>query len=140
MQLPLVLPLRPSASLAAVLFLGHGLAVVALLACELPLLVKMALIGLIAISGVFSLRHHALYLKGPESLVLRQDGKLDLMLGAGITHTLQVLPQSVVHVWGVVLRLHADDQRMTLILLPDALGSECHRKLRVWLSWQAGKS
>ncbi|QDX80406.1 hypothetical protein B9N43_03490 [Denitratisoma sp. DHT3] len=140
MDLPVTLRLRPSATLAAVLLLGHGLAVAAVLPCELPLPAKWALIGLIGVSCAHSLWRHALHRGGVRALILRQDGKVDLIAGPsagdGTAPTLEPDAETSVHVVGVVLRLRSDKRRLTLVLPPDALDAGCHRKLRVWLNWR----
>ncbi|CAB1369375.1 protein YgfX [Denitratisoma oestradiolicum] len=140
MQLPITIALRPSASLTAVLLLGHGLALAAVFPCDLPLAGKGLLILLLVLSSFHAVARHAWHRDGPASLILRRDGRMELAWADDSNLELEVVPPTTVHAWLIVLRLRTGRQQRNLVLPPDALGVDNHRKLRVWLCWKAGNT
>ncbi|HQR03203.1 MAG: hypothetical protein JSR19_10025 [Proteobacteria bacterium] len=77
----------------------------------------------------------------PVALLPGEAGSIELHFRSGITENWQIGPDSVVWSWMVVLDLRRGGQRSRrMVLMPDHLGDEGHRKLRRWLRWQTGKA
>lgn len=136
MQLPMTMELRPSVSLAAVLLLGHGLALVGVLPCNLPLIAKGLLILLLVLSCTHGVVRHAWHRNCPGALTLRRDGRMELVWSDGRAFELDVDSRTMVHPWLIVLRLRSGRWMENLVLSSDVLGADNHRKLRVWLRWK----
>lgn len=136
MQLPITIALRPSVSLAAVFLLGHGLAMAAVFSCDMPLSGKGLLILLLVISLLHVVLYYAWHRNGPVYLILRRDGCMELAWDDGRNLELEVAPQTTAYAWLIVLQIQTGRQRRSLVLPPDALGDENHRRLRVWLRWK----
>lgn len=131
------IPLHPSRSLKAALFLAHVLAVIAVAESGFPS-AAVLFFGLVATASL--LRH----LRAGRfcALKLHPDGRLELKahykqaqdewIPAGLLAGATSLP------WLAVMRLRLPEgQTQSLILPRDAVGSEGHRRLRLWLRWQA---
>lgn len=139
MRLPVTLSLRPSATLAAVLFLVHGLAAIMVLVTDLSPVIKLALWIALAFSDWRSVFVHALR-HGEQALVaitLRSDGELEVEYRNGELARVLVDDRSTVFSWLVVLLMKRDGRTLAVTLPHDALGEESHRQLRLWLRWVA---
>jgi toxin CptA len=134
-HLPLVLALRRSRRLDGLLLALHLLAFCLLPPLALPGAVRLALALLVLISLLIT--HAALRRQAGCVLRLGAHGAIELMqkVGAGGTVMLDarttLLPGLIV----LVLR-RAEGGRVVLPLLPDSLGAEDFRRLRLWLRAQ----
>lgn len=136
MQLPVTLRLKPSPILAGMLVLGHSLAALGVVLTGLPRDVVLPVVILLALSLGFSLGRSVFH---PPilALMLKADGTLDVERRDGSCAAARVNPQTTVFPWLVALLLRAEGRNMGVALLPDALGREGHRQLRLWLRWRA---
>ena len=134
MQFPVFIELRRSFIYSFVTCCMHGVAAVCLLAVPLDWFWHLILLSPIAGSLWFSLRpgrYTSLRLVvGEELAFLDVDGA---RVGA------ELLPESTVFTWLVVLRFKIEGQRKThaLTLLPDPMSRDEFRTLRLWLRWSA---
>lgn len=141
MQLPCRIPCRTSTTLVWLLAIVHGgvaMALALLVAERRELLWFLAALWpLIVFSLAWQLRR--LYgSRSVVSLMLRQDGAIDLQRKDGVLLQGRVLPQTTVISWLVVLLLRQENGRtLALTLLPDALAVDDFRQLRLWLRWMA---
>lgn len=72
------------------------------------------------------------------ALNLQSDGQLEYHYQDGSIVTAHVESESTVMPWLVILLLRSTNgQRISLVLLPDAVASEDFRRLRLWLRWRA---
>lgn len=133
MQLPVTLTLKPSRILATLLVLAHGLVVAE--AASLPGTIAAPVVILVLLSLVLSLRRHA-YRLPVSALTLKADGTLEVE-GRASRGIVEVDRRTTVHSWLVILLLRSGNRGVSLVLPPDALGSEAHRQLRLWLRWKA---
>jgi hypothetical protein len=136
MQLPLRLQLRPSRCFFAFLAGGHILAGVAVCLLPLPMLLRAG--GLVLLGLLFIRQWHACARHLP-GLLLRRDGRLELMSGGAPPVVADIEGDTLVWPWLVVLHLRTEDgARRALPLFPDAFdATDAHRRLRVWLRWRA---
>ncbi|MDO9600772.1 MAG: hypothetical protein Q7J02_00505 [Rhodocyclaceae bacterium] len=150
MDFPLTIPLRVSRRLVTLLALAHLLAIVAILPLMLAWPLRLAMIGLVAVSLVYFLgRQLRLSI---TALHLGALGELDIetKVGAGgwfgrpaeapkvgAGETAAILPQTTVLSSVIVLRLRKSGQLLTLPLLPDSTGATAYRQLCLWLKWRA---
>ena len=130
------LALRPSVSLTAFLFVGHGVAMASVwpLMAVVPLLWLLPVLLLISLAGqCWKVWHPPVHLLGMEGRTL-QLGMADGSWLKGL-----VLAHSVVLPWLMVLHIRIDGcRRDKVFVLPiDALGNESHRLLRRWVLWQS---
>ncbi|MDR2614086.1 MAG: hypothetical protein LBC91_01995 [Candidatus Accumulibacter sp.] len=130
MRFPVFIELRRSSLLAGALCLMHGAAACAVLVLPWPLPARLALLIALAASLAHSLRP-------PRFLALRlhRDGLIECVLPDETCLPARPLPDTAVFSWLVVLRLEAEDQTISLPLLPDHLSREEFRLLRLWLRW-----
>lgn len=137
MQLPLRLQLKASRSSLLFLAGGHILAGVAV--CFLPLSqgVRLALLFLL---GLLLVRSWRRLNRAFPALLLRRDGKLELLYSQGEPLPAEASRETVVWPWLVVLHLRNDGRRLApLLLFRDSLvGVDAHRQLRMWLRWAKG--
>ena len=138
MQLPLSIPLLKSRQLLALMILSHGLAAGALLPLALPVTVRLALLGLVALSLFFTL-----YIQAHPPVVglrLGSRGELEVerKVGAGGTAIQKAIiePHTAILPGLIVLLLRCDGKRLALPLLPDSLDVDLNRQLRLWLQWR----
>lgn len=136
MHLPVTLPLKPSLSLIFALGAAHGLAMLGLFAIGLPLAPKVLAALLLVLSLAW--RVHCLIVRPPcRALTLRADGSLALERTDGNHGEAEMLGDTTVLPWLVVLSLRLDGERLSLALPPDSLAGDGHRLLRLWLRWRA---
>lgn len=134
MQLPLVIPLRPSRLLLDIVIAAHLGASAVVWPLSLP---DSATIGLLA-GIVLSLVMAVLRIRRCpyEALRLGRGGELELEQKIGTGDTALVQSQTVVLPGLIVLRLRVGGRSLVLPLLPDTTGTEAHRQLRLWLRWR----
>lgn len=139
MQLPLRLQLKASRSYLIFLAGGHILAGVAVCFLPLPQGIRLVLLPLLVLLLVRSWRRCN---RGLPALLLRRDGKLELLPVQGEPQLTEVSRESVVWPWLVVLHLRVEGGRLApLILFRDGLvGGDAHRQLRMWLRWAGDNS
>jgi len=135
-QLPVTLRLNPSPILASTLVLAHGLAALGIVLAGMSQDIVLSAVVLLALSLGFNLRR-SVFRSPVRALILKADGTLDVECRDGSCSTAQINPQTTVFPWLVALLLRAEGRNMALALLPDALGREGHRQLRLWLRWRA---
>jgi toxin CptA len=70
-------------------------------------------------------------------LFLGAKGSLEVETKVGTRETVQVLPGTLALPGLIVLAMSLGGKRHALAILPDAVGVEAHRQLRVWLKWRA---
>lgn len=129
--------LRPSRRLAWVLFASHAGALVCTLISSAPLAVKV-LFPLLLVAGlVYTLRRYA-RLTHPRSarrLVFGQERQRLLFADDRYDADVEVLPGTVNSGSWVILRVKpAEGRRLALPLVPDMMGGDQWRRLRVWLN------
>jgi len=130
------LALRPSVSLTAFLFVGHGVA----MAAVWPLMAVVPLLWLLPVPLLISLAVQCWKVWHPPVPLLGMEGRtLQLGMVDGSWLEGRVLAHSVVLPWLMVLHIRIDGYRRDKVfVLPiDALGTESHRLLRRWVLWQS---
>ena len=128
---PLSITLKSSSRLLAAQLGAHLLAAFALLASNLPGWLAALLLMAIGFS-VARLRKLDL----PAGLVLHADGRCEKVGAEQTAIEVEVLLQSVVLSWLVVL-LHRHQGRVgAWVLVGDSMSAEDFRQLRVWLRWR----
>ncbi len=132
MQLPATLHVHYPLRFLVWLGLAHLIAVIALMPTTVPLWAKSLIWFLLGISYYRTVRQ-----PWPARLVLRPDGRLLWIDAEGLDAECRVHPSTVVLPWLIMLRLDAPDGRRNLPLTVDALGTEGHRRLRLWLREKA---
>ena len=135
MQLPVTLSVRPSFFLAAVLFCGHGVAILSLYPLEAPLPAKAVLAAALFASAFASIRRILLRGSGTVVAVTLQRGEKCLLhYRNGGGEEVRPLGGSFVHAWLVVLNFRDGKGRLRHLALPrGALYGADHRQLRLWL-------
>ncbi|MGH8630927.1 MAG: protein YgfX [Burkholderiales bacterium] len=132
--------LRTSPRLALLLAVAHALTAAMVLVLPLPLWVRVALLGALAVSLVRSARRHAL--RGSPhactALEVHRDGSTQWWLRSGTALTGRVLGESFVSPFLTVVALRRDDngRRAGIVLLPDSSETDALRALRVWLRFK----
>ena len=74
-----------------------------------------------------------------RALELRSQGGVRLQDGRGAWQEAEILADSYVSGWIIVVNLASGGGRRSLVLLPDAAAAEDLRRLRVWLRWRLGR-
>jgi hypothetical protein len=133
-RLPLFLPVRQSAALAAALTIAHLLVGIGLSLLRLPLPAKLAIWVVLSLSLS---RAILLQRRRPVALKLQADGQMRMIDADGDEHECRIQADTTVMPWLVVLRYRTRGEVASLTLPVDALGSEGHRQLRSWLRWRA---
>jgi hypothetical protein len=72
----------------------------------------------------------------PKGLVLRADGRLEIVGADGTASDVVVHPHSLVLSFLVVLLYRYDGRLRSLTLLADSLAAEDFRQVRLWLRWR----
>lgn len=136
MQLPLMLDRRPSVILAAVLFFGFGLAIAMIAILPAHRLLKLLGIAALLVTLGWELRRALQRDRGAvRRLRLMADGALEVGFNDGRWEVCDVRAASFVTRWLVIVRLQGTEGARSLVLLPDGLAPDQHRRLRVWLRW-----
>lgn len=132
--MPLLIEPRASVIAEALSLAAHLAALVALFLARLPLAAVLAGLALLLASFIASRSRTA-----PPRLRCMADGRLEIRRDA-TWQAAKPLPDSVALPWLIVLRWREDGRSHRLTLPPDALPSEEHRRLRVWLRWKTRRS
>ncbi|NNM82382.1 MAG: hypothetical protein HKL98_07280 [Burkholderiales bacterium] len=121
--------IRPSLLLAFILFLAHFSAILLVLYLSLPLLI----VPFLVIGMIHSILHHALLALG-DSVVSVDLGEEDctFFTGSGEAIRAKLDGSTFVSPWLAGL----NQKRRVALILPDSLGSEEFRRMRVWLRWK----
>lgn len=131
--------LRPSRFLALLFLLLCVISLVLLWLLPLPTLVLLALTAAVLCWGGYCLLLHANLHLGNSCVAFRmEDGEeIVLVLRSGRHLSGQVSPDSLVTHYLVILNVVLSEQRggRSLLILPDAIGVESFRRLRVALRW-----
>jgi len=135
MRLPVTLPVRRSRALALTLLAAHGFAAAGIAPIDLPLAGKLLLWAAVAASLVRTLTRQS-----AVGLTLGADGRVALIRTDGSSVECAVEPATTVFPWLIVLCARHSEATETLTLPIDALGSQGHRKMRLWLKWRAAAS
>jgi toxin CptA len=136
---PLVVDLRPSYYLAAILGIASALAIIALCVLPLPWWWKLAGVVAMVIGCAYHLWRDVLR-QHPQSWVrleVLRDNTLMLTRRNGEQIRVQVLPITVVTAYCVVLNVRLPGKlfAQSTVLLADSADKDALRRLRVWLSW-----
>lgn len=134
MQFPVFIELRRSFIYAFLTCCMHGVAAVCLLAVPLDGFWRLVLLLPIAASLWSSLRFGRF-----RSLRLAVGESLSFLEVDGARVDAELLPETTVFTWLVVLRFRIDGERRVhgLTLLPDQMSRDEFRTLRLWLRWSA---
>ena len=138
---PLLVPLRPSPGIAALLAIGHLLAVFALaLGLDgFPFVLASAGVGL---SAYFTVA--AALLRSSDSAVeieLRAEGRAAWRDRDGDWHEAALERGGFVSPWLILIPLAATGARLKWIVVPpDAASADDRRRLRVWLRWRRDRT
>lgn len=134
---PLLVTLKPSRSLTAILIVAHGASGFALLMLPLPIWLKSAGVVFILIAAWHYVRHYALLntRTAVRALRLMSDAKLEILR----TDWQSTRPsaEQFVHPYLTIIRCCVDNRRwpIAIVILPDMLDAENFRALRVRLKW-----
>lgn len=132
-------PLGPSSYLAAILLAGHMSAAALLWWLDFSLLWKTVAWGLLLASLIHEERM-AWRLGADAVLALRieRDGVLRLHIRKNGWREGELLGSSYVSSFLTVInvRLPGERRMRSVVLLPDTIGAEDYRRLRVWLRWR----
>jgi toxin CptA len=140
--------ISPSRWLRRGLIALHLLAMAAISLADLPLWLQLPLIALVAANLALTALptqaqwHHlsipfGKWQSGSTELRTEQDGTL-LRKTGDEWQPASLLPSTRVTPWLTVLHLRDDNDRRThIVILPDSLGQDDYRRLRVWLRWKA---
>ncbi|MFA6313123.1 MAG: protein YgfX [Sterolibacterium sp.] len=136
MQLPLSVKLQPSRKLTLLLVAVHVGAILVVAVVELSAWNKAAMLLVIGVSLWNSQR--CMYgARRIAALTLRDQGKAEYLRSNGETGEVTVHLQSTVTSLLTVILLRQQESLEALVLLPDSLGQDDFRRLRLWLRWQA---
>lgn len=132
--------LNGSRWLVGILSAAHAAAAASIVVADLPTWVKGVLLLLVAASWAVALHGPALRRGGKAivALELAEDGRLSFQTRAGEWHEATLLESSFVAPYLTVLNLQLDGQRFLryVVIVPDAIGTEDFRRIRVWLRWR----
>ena len=131
--------LKPSPLLAAAFTAAHLAAALTLIPLDLPLWAKLLITLPIAASLVHALRHTA-FLRSPTSpiaLELKGADGAAIQTRNGDWHGARILGTTYVSPLLTVLNLRLQGRRTArhVVIVPDGIGAEDFRKLRVRLRW-----
>lgn len=132
--------LRPSWILAAILTAAHGAAIAIIVVVDMPPWLKLAAIAALALNFLFDIRRTALLLM-PDSVTaieIAADDTLSIQTRRGEWIECKVLGNTYVLSFLAILNLRQNDSGAIrrCAILPDSLGAEDFRRLRVWLRWK----
>lgn len=128
----MTLTVAPSRSLRWALVALHLLAGLAVLLADLAWPWRLALLLVVIASLAAPGR-----MPGGTTLRCQADGRLSVRRGDD-WEPVELLADTVVLPWLIVLRYRGTGQAgvVTCLVLPDGLGHDEHRQLRVWLRWR----
>ena len=131
--------LRPSRFLALLLFILCTTALVALWLLPLPIPGLLALTLIVLGWGSYNLLLDANLRLGHSCVAFRLEGQREivLVLRSGRHLSGRMLPDSLVTPYIVILNVAMKEQllKRSLLILPDAMGAESFRRLRIALRW-----
>jgi len=133
-RFPIIIGLRRSFLLGALVLFAH---VAALLAISVP---AWPWAGLLAIMVLISLAFSSWrwWRLPADGLRLEADGRITLTAPGREAHVeCELLPGSLAHPWLTVLRLRCPDRLVTVAIAADSAAAADRRHLRVWLRWVA---
>ena len=114
------------------LCLAHALAGLALIPADIPPVIKIVTWAALVVSLTVSL-----FNAPPAELAIDQYGGMHIHERSGERVEASIASATIVLCWLIVLRLTTARGNRSLVLLPDNLERDGHRKLRVALRWQA---
>lgn len=129
---PRSISVKPSRNLRLIESLAHAVGFVAVLAAALPHWLVAVLLLLIGASLMRMRRRSSI-----EGLVLRGDGRLEIVGAGGTASDALVHPHTLVLSFLVVLLYRQEDRLRSMVLLADGLVAEDFRQLRLWLRWRS---
>ncbi len=131
---------KPSFWLAVILSLAHFAAAILLYSLLVPLEIKVLIFILLFISLIYYLCHDALLCanKAVISFTLSEKMRCTMTTRSGKTAVCDVLGDTFVAPYLVVLNLKRKGKFFpcSIVILPDGIDADMHRKLRVWLRWK----
>ena len=135
---PLVVTLKPSHVLMAILIGAHVGAGLVLAILPLPVWLKFFGIAAIFVAGFFYVRRYAL-LSAPAAvreLRMLSDNRLEILCGAW--QSAELVGELFVHPSLTIIRCRTKTDRrlMSIVILSDMLDAESFRALRVRLKWR----
>ena len=134
MQFPISIELHRSKLLFLLLVALHGGAAAGVAVLPWPPGARALLLLLIGASLLWAVRRLPL-----AGLWLVARDRIECVQADGRRVSAEVLPDSTVFSWMIVLRLRLEGEKRTcaLVVLPDQLTRDKFRQLRLWLRWQA---
>ncbi len=125
----------PSRQLTVFLITAHGLAIPLLWPLDMAVWIKLTLLTAIVASFIHSWRHHVLRKGGKviDEIILQQDGRWLLGNHKKEFFSAQLMTDSYVHPWLVILRFRHQYGTSNIVLLSDMIDVDMHRRLRVRL-------
>jgi len=126
---------KPSKLLFVLLFLLHGLAVLAVFYSHIPVIVKVMLLLLLLISGYYQCWLGA-WRRDKRSIIkcCYVDDQWFIWDKRHNQYEAKLLGDSIVSPYLLILNFSIKFRRRSLVLFPDALDKEAFRKIRVLLS------
>lgn len=132
--------LQPSYRLVTILSLAHSAVAILLWPLALSWGVKAILVTLLLISLIYYLRKDALLVANNAvvALTLTDEMSCVLAMRSGRLMACSVLGNSFVAPYLTVINLQSEGKfcERSVVILPDSLGAEEFRRLRVWLRWR----
>lgn len=129
---------RPSRYLAAILIVAHGAAGLALLLVPASLWLAFPAMCLLLASFAYHLRRHAWLRASSACIALRFEAEgVQLMMGNGAQLEGEISADSFVTPMLTIINVLVPAQRArcSIVILPDSMGREAFRQLRVRLRW-----
>lgn len=140
--LPLRLERRPSRYLMYAVIGAHSVALMVLLPLPLAWWIKLALMGGIVAQWVVTWRRQVM-LTAPQAvkqLIWSSENSWELHSADGASREARLLPSAYIHPFLVILRFMTEDKRRCAVILPpDSVDADTHRRLRVQLRLQGGE-
>ena len=135
MHFPMTIGVRRSFLLCLGVLLTHALAAFLLFLPGWPLPIPLAAIPLLLCSGWLAWRCGA---PAVDAVRLLQNGCIEWRrTGEEEFQASELLPGAMVHPLLTVFHLRCGGKRQVVVILPDSVSREEHRRLRVWLRWRA---
>lgn len=135
---PLRIRPRPSLRLASFLVLAHGGTLLLLWTLAVATGLKLAVAALVLLDMLHGWRRHVRRSGAGvvDEVILQTGGQWLLQFPGREPLPAGLLPDSYVHPWLIVLRFRHRDGCCSLVLLPDMIDRDCHRRLRVRLAME----
>lgn len=139
---PLRLECRSSRWLVSAVAGVHGGALLALVPLPLAWWLKLLLMAGVVAQGVITWRRHVTFSssRSVKRLVWTAENRWELCDAAGSCREARLLPAAYVHPFLVILRFATEDKRRCAVILPpDSIDPDTHRRLRVQLRLLRGE-